>query len=79
MRFGYPVGHEVVDLVVGDGDAAVALDCEVHPDGPEAHIRRRALLTSMGWTIVDAFESRWGDDLAEFAIRFGNGDLLAEG
>lgn len=79
VRFGYPVGHEVVDLVVGDGDDAVALDCEVHPDGPDAHIRRRALLTSMGWTIADAFESRWGDDLAEFAVRFGNGDLLDEG
>ena len=78
VRFGYPVGHEVVDLVVGDGDDAVALECEVHPDGPEAHIRRRALLVSMGWRIADAFESRWGDDLAEFAIRFGNGDLLAE-
>ena len=78
VREGYPVGHETLDLVVGEGDDAVALECEVHPDGPDAHIRRRALLDSMGWVVGDAFESRWGHDLAEFAVRFQTGDLLAE-
>ncbi|MEM8707404.1 MAG: AAA domain-containing protein [Actinomycetota bacterium] len=79
VRAGYPVGHEVVDLVVGDGVDAVALDCEVHRDGPDAHIRRRSLLRSMGWQIVDAFESRWGHDLGEFAVRLGTGDLPEPG
>ncbi|MEM9042921.1 MAG: AAA domain-containing protein, partial [Actinomycetota bacterium] len=64
VRAGYVVGHEVIDLVVGDGDAAVALDCEVHPGGAIAHIERRSMLVAMGWTVVDAFESRWGERLA---------------
>ena len=37
VRAGYPVGHHMVDLVVGEGSSAVALDCEVHPDGVDAH------------------------------------------
>ncbi len=75
VRSGYPVGHERVDLVVGEGSDAVALDCEVHPEGADAHIARRLLLDAMGWQVLDVFESRWRDRLGEFAIRLSAGDL----
>lgn len=74
VRSGYRVGHEQIDLVVGEAQAAVALDCTVHPGGPEAHLRRRMMLAALGWEVIDAFESRWGRRAEEFAIRLAGGE-----
>ncbi|MCL5459689.1 hypothetical protein M3M33_13725, partial [Loigolactobacillus coryniformis] len=36
-----------------------AVECEVHPDGPEAHVERRLALLRSDWAVIDAFASRW--------------------
>lgn len=74
VRSGYRVGHEQIDLVVGETEAAFALDCTIHPAGPEAHLRRRMMLAALGWDVIDAFESRWGTRAEEFAIRLAGGE-----
>lgn len=58
-RVGYPVGPWRLDIVVGDGDAAKFLETQVLNDDPTAHIERHLTLLDLGWTIDDAFESRW--------------------
>ena len=68
MRTGYPVGRWTVDLVVGDGDDAVAIECVPHPDGPAAHLERHRLLTRMGWQVRDAFPTRWEGDPVRAAV-----------
>jgi hypothetical protein len=55
IRERYPVGRWTVDLVVGEGPAAVAVELAVHPDGPDAHRRRHLALRRSGWRVVDAF------------------------
>ena len=55
----YPVAGYTVDLAVGEGDAAVGVECLIHPDGPAAHIERHLALRRAGWEILDAFESRF--------------------
>lgn len=71
VRVDYPVGPWLLDLVLGDGDDAVMLDCAVHPDGVDAHIERRLSLMGLGWTIVDAFPSRWEGNAARAALELG--------
>jgi hypothetical protein len=61
VRFSYPTGRHVLDLVVDDTHRAVAVECEVHPDGPDAHLDRRLALERAGWEVFDAFRSRWQD------------------
>ena len=57
------------DVVLpGTGAEAVALDCAVHPDGPEAHVERHRTLRRAGWRVVDAFASRWDGDAAAAAV-----------
>ena len=55
----YPVAGWTVDLSVGEGVGAVGVEARVHPEGAEAHIRRRMALRRAGWEIVSAFESQW--------------------
>ncbi|MGY6502487.1 MAG: DEAD/DEAH box helicase [Acidimicrobiales bacterium] len=64
----YPVGSWHLDLVVGEGAAAVGVECGVHPDGPAAHIERHLTLTGAGWRIRDAFPSRWDNAAAPAAV-----------
>lgn len=71
-RVGYRVGRHVVDLVIGSGEDAVAVDCSPHPDGPEAHLDRALLLRRTGWRTADAFQSRWGDRVGQLAIELGS-------
>lgn len=52
---GYPVGRETVDLVVGEGAAAVGVEMAVHPEGPAAHRRRHLRLRHAGWRLAEAF------------------------
>lgn len=65
---GYPAGRHTLDLVVGDGPAALGVVCGVHPDGPDAHIERRLALTRAGWALRDVFATRWGERHAELAV-----------
>ena len=66
VRTGYRVGHHVVDVVVGAGDNAVAIDCVLHVDGTEAHLDRGLQLRRMRWQTIDAYEAQWQGRLAEF-------------
>ncbi|GAA1693485.1 hypothetical protein GCM10009830_46640 [Glycomyces endophyticus] len=68
VRHGYPVGHWKIDLVVGEGDAAFGVLCDVHPDGPRAHLDRQRALRRAGWRLVDAFPSAYTDDAARAAV-----------
>ena len=64
----YPAGRHVVDLVVGDGQGAVAVTFGVHPDGPLAHVDRELTLRRFGWTTMGVFATRWDDRWAELAL-----------
>lgn len=68
----YPVGSWHLDLVVGEGDTAVGVDCGVHPDGPAAHVERHLTLTAAGWNLLDAFPSRWDHQAATAAVELGH-------
>jgi hypothetical protein len=55
----YPVAGWEVDMVVGEGNGAFALECRLHPEGSRAHVERHLALRRAGWTIEDVFLSRW--------------------
>ncbi|MFN7150783.1 MAG: hypothetical protein ACK4V6_15070 [Microthrixaceae bacterium] len=40
----------------------------MHPEGVDAHIDRRLALMGLGWTVVDAFSSRWEHDAVRAAL-----------
>ncbi|MFT7475156.1 MAG: hypothetical protein ACI81L_002093 [Verrucomicrobiales bacterium] len=67
-RIGYSVGRYFVDLVVGSGPHALAVDCSPHGDGPAVYIDRALQLRRAGWRTTGAFQSRWADDVGELAI-----------
>lgn len=64
----YPVAGWTVDLALGQGTAAFGIECTVHPDGVDAHIERHLTLLRAGWTLTDAFQSRWIDDPEQAAV-----------
>ena len=53
MRFDYPVGEFRVDVVATNGSQALGVMWGVHPDGPEAHVRRHLALAQAGWDLYD--------------------------
>ncbi|MFN3219402.1 MAG: AAA domain-containing protein [Acidimicrobiales bacterium] len=55
----YPVAGWTIDIALGNGAEAIGVECTVHPDGPDAHIERHLTLRRAGWTMTDAFQSRW--------------------
>lgn len=57
----YPVGRWEIDLVVGEGAAAIGIECGVHRAGPDPHMERHMALRAAGWRLIDAFPSRWND------------------
>ena len=59
VRTGYRVGRYLVDVVAGEGENAVAIDCALHADGVDAHIDRGLMLRRTGWRTTDAFEEKW--------------------
>ena len=67
----YQVGRFTVDLVLRCQQHPTAVICQPHRDGPLAHIQRDRLLRRLGWSIHEAFQSRWADDIARFAIELG--------
>ena len=64
VRVGYRVGQHVIDIVVGEGGAAVAVECGPHRDGVEPHPGRNILLQRT----VDAYRSKWDSNPGQFAI-----------
>jgi hypothetical protein len=79
MWEAYPVGRYRIDIVVGEGDAAVGVECSIHPDGVDAHITRHLALRRVGWDLMAAMESRWlarpedaAQAVAEYVIRRGS-------
>lgn len=68
VRLDYPVGHWSVDLVLGDGEAAIGVSCGVHPEGAQAHMDRHRTLRRAGWRLRDAFPSTFGDDPSRAAV-----------
>jgi hypothetical protein len=67
-RTGYPVGRWRLDLVVGDGDDAVAVACRVHPQGPGVHIERHLQVTRAGWRTLEGWPSRFDHDPVRAAV-----------
>ena len=53
VRFDYPVGEFRVDVVATNGSQALGVMWGVHPDGPEAHVRRHLALAQAGWDLYD--------------------------
>jgi hypothetical protein len=76
VRVGYPVGPWEVDLVMGEGTAAVAVEAGVHPAGVAAHLERHRTLRAAGWRIVDAHPTRFDGSAARAAIALSQ-DLTA--
>lgn len=68
VRRCYPAGRWEVDLCVGDGAAAVAVETRVHKDGPAAHIARRRQLSRSGWRIVEAYPTAYDGDALQAAL-----------
>jgi hypothetical protein len=59
------------DLVILDEASStrnVGIECEVHPDGPEAHIERHLALRRSGWDLAGAHRSRWGERPGELTV-----------
>ena len=54
---GYRVAGWNVDIALGAGADALAVEASVHPDGPEMHVERHLALRRAGWSIVDAYRS----------------------
>jgi AAA domain len=65
----YPVAGWTVDIALGSDATAIGVECTVHPDGPDAHIERHLTLRRAGWTLTDAFQSRWMLDPEQAAIQ----------
>jgi hypothetical protein len=65
---GYPTGRHVLDLCCGWNLRDIDIECQVHPDGPDAHIDRHLELSRRGWQFVDAYPSRWRDRRAELVV-----------
>ena len=62
------VAETLIDIVVGDGIQAIAVDCGPHPDGAAAHIDRALMLRRAGWRTADAYATKWSGDLGQLAI-----------
>jgi len=60
----YPVAGWSVDLAVGETEQAIGVETRVHPQGADAHIEQHLALRRAGWTMADAFQSRWLTDAA---------------
>ncbi len=64
----YPAGRHVVDAALARGQQPVAVICDLHPEGIDAHIQRHLELARAGWVMIDALPCRWEDSLAELTI-----------
>lgn len=67
----YPCGRHLIDICI-DRPGDVAIQAAVHRNGPEAHVNRHLALMRSGWTVLEAFPSRWSERRGELIV-----DLLA--
>ncbi|MFC4334849.1 DEAD/DEAH box helicase [Salininema proteolyticum] len=67
VRHRYKIGHHFIDLVVGEGEDALAVTCLPHPDGVRAHLDRHRVLKDNDWRHMNAVPSTF-DDGADNAI-----------
>lgn len=65
---GYRTGRHTVDLCLGTPTKCFALVTGVHPAGPRAHVERQLALRQAGWTLRDAFPSRWSERRGELVV-----------
>jgi hypothetical protein len=72
VRPGCRVGAWRLDLCVGPADTAVAVICDVHPDGPAAHLDRARSLHRNGWRVHEVFASRWSGDPVRGALEIAS-------
>lgn len=72
LLLSYPTGRHIVDLVLAEEWRDVAIEADVHPGGPESHIRRRLEMMDRGWSFIEAYRSRWLGREAELAIELVN-------
>ena len=68
VRTAYPSGRHVVDISLCDPVRNVGIECDVHPDGAEAHIERHLALRRAGWDLAGAHRSRWSERPGELAV-----------
>lgn len=73
VRVGYPVGRDVIDLVIGDASRYVAVVAQPHGGGPDAHVERHLALRRLGWTVWEVPAARWADHRAELVVRMVEG------
>ncbi|MBW3575552.1 MAG: hypothetical protein KY450_11895 [Actinobacteria bacterium] len=64
----YPTGRHVLDVCLEDSSHDVAVECRVHPEGADRHIERHLALRSAGWTLLEAYRSKWGERPAELTL-----------
>ncbi len=64
----YPTGRHTIDICGRDGPSDVAIECGVHPGGPDEHIDRHLSLLSAGWQLLEAFPSRWSERRGELVV-----------
>ncbi|HEV2766293.1 MAG TPA: AAA domain-containing protein [Acidimicrobiales bacterium] len=64
----YPTGRHVLDVCLEDRSRDVALECRVHLDGSDRHIQRHLALRRAGWTLLEAYRSKWGERPAELTL-----------
>jgi hypothetical protein len=65
---GYQTGRHLVDIAATNGSTAFSVETAVHPDGPPAHIDRRLSLMRAGWTVLDAYPSKWESQTLQLTI-----------
>ena len=68
VRTAYPSGRHVIDITLCDPGRNVGIECDVHPDGPGAHIERHLGLRRAGWDLAGAHRSRWDERPGELAV-----------
>lgn len=64
----YPTGRHVVDICVPDGLGDIAIECGIHPAGPDEHIDRHLSLLRAGWLLLEVFPSRWSGRRGELVV-----------
>jgi hypothetical protein len=61
----YPTGRHVVDIATVAEHRPLAVICDLHPDGVDAHVDLLIALQRAGWRTVDALASMWEERQAE--------------
>ena len=64
----YPTGHHVVDIASVRAGRPVAVVCDLHADGIDAHLDRHLALARAGWDVLDALEPAWDDDRPRLVV-----------